>query len=245
MTPQLREVHLPLGPRAVPPSNRLAFWVVDLNDLPLGDIADERVGQGGGRSGRFRQQFILRLLLGSYLGCPGKEVHFNHGRSGKPRLIPSLAETTNLTFNVSHSRDWMAVTIGRELEVGVDIEVRREMPRAAALATRFLSVPEAGRVSGLDEPARSDKFLTLWTRREALVKAMGSSIFTCLKQIQLDPDNGKIVELPSGWPCHRSWSLTVPGLPDVLTGAVAAPSSGVEVESFLLNCKVSSSGPRV
>jgi 4'-phosphopantetheinyl transferase len=229
----------------VPAPNQLEFWVVDLTDFPLGDVAGQPVGQVGGKSARFRQQFILRLLLGSYLGCPGKDVRFDYGPSGKPRLSSSLAQTTNLTFNASHSRDWLAVAIGRDIELGVDIEVRREMPRASALATRFLSAPEAGRVSGLDEPARSDSFLKVWTRREALVKAMGSSIFTCLKQIQLDPDNGEIAELPSGWPCAQSWSLTVPEMPEVLIGALATPSSGVQAESFLLNCKVLSSDPRV
>ncbi len=245
MTLDRNQVDLPLGQRAVPASNTVELWVSDLTDLPVGDNPVEGSSRARRQALRLRQQFILRLLLGSYLACPGKDVRFDRGTSGKPRLVSRLAKTTGLTFNASHSGQWLAIAIGCDVEVGIDIERQREMSRVSALAKRFLSEPEAERVVGLPEPERSDVFLKLWTRREALVKAMGSSIFTCLKQIQLDPVNGRILNLPSGWRSAQSWSLTAPDLPDSLVGALAAPSGGVRVETFILNCNVSTSGPLI
>lgn len=224
---------LPLGRRRLPDAGLAELWLTNVAAFPLtGDHAPSG-RQERRRVLRFRQRFVLRLLLGSYLGRPGKDIRFDYGPSGKPELIAELA-ASGLCFNLSHSGDWLAVALARDHAVGVDIECRRELPRSAALARRFLSPAEAQFIFDLDEPDRSARFLALWSRREALVKAMGASVVASLGSLELDPRDGHPRKLPAQWPGRSSWSLCKPGLPAELVGAIAVAAPGWTVSTRVL-----------
>ncbi|WP_203594741.1 4'-phosphopantetheinyl transferase family protein [Wenzhouxiangella limi] len=230
-------VQLPLQRRPLPEPGLVDLWVSDLAAFPLAG----KPGSPGQREQqqilKFRQRFLLRLLLGSYLDCPGKAVRFDRGPTGKPELIPALA-AGGLRFNLSHSGDWLVVAVARHSAVGVDIERRRELPRAAALAQRFLSPAEARTVAALAEPARSECFLNLWSRREALVKARGGSVVSSLGDLELDPVDGQPRRLPADWPGAPEWTLRDPSLPAGLVGAVAVAEPGWSVLTHVLELGV-------
>ena len=232
----LSTARLPLSRRALPVTGHVELWLTNLADIPL----LEEPASGGHRQQqqalKVRQRFFLRLLLGSYLGCPGKEIRFEFGVNGKPCLAEGLA-TGGAQFNLSHSGNWLAVAVARDLAVGVDIECRRELPRAEPLARRFLSSAEACAVAGQTDPARSERFLSLWCRREALVKAMGASVVANLGRIALDPIGGHALSLPAEWPDAAEWTLLEPALPPELIGALAVPSTGQIVRTLVLECR--------
>jgi 4'-phosphopantetheinyl transferase len=116
----------------------------------------------------------------------------------------------------------------------VDIECRRELPRSSALAHRFLSFPEAQLIDELVEPERSARFLAFWSRREALVKAMGASVVASTASIALEPVDGRPLALPSDWPAISHWTLLEPALPSELIGALALPQPGQTVKTMVL-----------
>ena len=67
-------MQLPLKRRALPRHGHLELWLTDLAELPLdagptGLTRRERVLKQ-----RIQQRFILRLLLGSYLGISGQGI---------------------------------------------------------------------------------------------------------------------------------------------------------------------------
>ncbi|MFP4276781.1 MAG: 4'-phosphopantetheinyl transferase family protein [Wenzhouxiangella sp.] len=232
---------LPLARRALPDQGRVDVWVSDLGQLPLAGPGGNMLPSHRRSQRKLRQRFVLRLLLGSYLGCPGKAVQFERGPSGKPALAASLAGS-GLRFNLSHSGDWLAVAVGRDMDLGVDIEYLRELPRADALAQRFLSPAEAQAVASLDQPARSQRFFDFWTRREALVKAMGASMVASLGQIRLDPASGRPLALPAGWPALADWTLDRPAWPAALIGALAVPGPLAGCATICLDCRGPSPG---
>lgn len=85
------------------------------------------------------------------------------GEQGKP-YIPGFAP-----FSISHSNNTWAVLIA-ESECGLDIQY----PRRAnfdSIAGRFYSPSDAARVQEVP-----DDFFRIWTRREALIKAAGTSV---------------------------------------------------------------------
>jgi len=100
-----------------------------------------------------RSRGILRALLGRYLDCDPRTLRFILGPHGKPALHREEGRcTTDLRFNLSHSRDLALVAVTATREVGVDIECAR--------------------------PRHAPELLRAWTLREAAVKCLGTGL-TC------------------------------------------------------------------
>lgn len=224
----------PLGRLDLPGPDTVAVWLSDLDRLPLvtgpaGEGRRERLARR-----RIQQRFVLRLLLGAFLDCPGKAVRIVRDGHGKPGLA-GRPGSRGLTFNLSHSGGWLAVAVAREpIEVGVDIETERCLSRSLDLARRFYPTAEAEWLAGCEEPELSRCFIECWTAREALVKATGSGLAGVLGQIVLDPASRAVRSLPPGWDGPEQWSLKRPELPAGLIGHVAVCRPGMEVETVVL-----------
>jgi 4'-phosphopantetheinyl transferase len=120
---------------------------------------------------------IARLALAAFLGCPPAAVVLDRtcwtcGQPhGRPRLRPPVG--ASLDFSVSHSGDRVAVALTIGMRVGVDVEaIRSDLP-VEAMAPSVLSAKELdafGRVAPQD---RTRRLLESWTRKEAVLKALG------------------------------------------------------------------------
>ena len=219
-------VRLPIRPRPMPEAGSVDVWFTRLSDLPLdagppGSDRRERIMRL-----RVQQQFFLRLLLAAYLGCPGKSIQLVRSERGKPMLVGEHADSP-LRFNVSHSGDWLAIAIAEGVDVGIDIEIERRLPRARLLARRFLSKDEADWLVDLDEPFRSRQFLQQWTARESLVKARGCGLAGCLGEMSLDWQPPAIRHLPADWRDSRAMALTGLPLSNGLIGHLAVTQGPV------------------
>ena len=226
---------LPIGRRALPPSGRIECWLVNVSGLALDLPSGERQARADRRSARIRQQFLLRLILGAYLGRPGKDIRLVRDSVGKPALADE-GRSSGLEFNLSHSGSWLAVAVARGAPVGVDIERRRTLPRSAELARRYFSAAEAEAVAELDEPARSRRFLALWTVREAHIKAMGSTLAVALRQMVFAAESGETLQLPAHWPAAQAWSVFSPRGDRPLTIRIATPQPGCSLQMLELDC---------
>ena len=224
---------LPLTARSVPAPGTLEVWLCNIAAMPL-----QAGPEGSGRREqvlrrRIQQQFLLRLLLGSYLDRPGKNLRLVRGEHGKPALA-SGQSTGGLQFNLSHSGDWLALAFGSGAGVGIDIEVHRTLRRAGDLARRYLPALEADWLNGLQEPERSRAFIAQWTAREALVKARGSSLAQSVAGLALDWSPTRIAALPPGWPAVEQWTLMAPATPGELSLHIASPEPGLSGQLFHL-----------
>ncbi|MCB1037546.1 MAG: 4'-phosphopantetheinyl transferase, partial [Acidobacteria bacterium] len=115
---------------------------------------------------RHRRRFIvgrgvLRSILGAYLGADPKVLAFRYGEKGKPALEPGWRD--ELSFNLSHSSELALYGIGRNLELGIDVERRRELEGAEDIAERFFSVPERISLRAVPPELKSDAFFNCWT----------------------------------------------------------------------------------
>ncbi len=160
--------------------NDVHVWRIDathgvLDTSPLSEKEQERAARF--KFERDRTRFIvahvaLRKILASYLLATPAGLEFEEGPHGKPHLIGY-----RLFFNLSHAGDIVLVAVAGSSEVGVDVEVVSRDVEHEPLAKRFFSTSEVEAFQAIDEgQARIDAFFKLWTRKEAIVKAIGEGL---------------------------------------------------------------------
>ncbi len=92
---------------------------------------DERERAARFRFDRDRRRFIaargfVRIVLGRYLGLDGGRLTMGYESHGKPQMTGSHA--VDLRFNVAHSGEVGSLAVAQGVDVGVDVEVLRELP---------------------------------------------------------------------------------------------------------------------
>lgn len=172
-------------------------------------LSSEEVATAGRLSGPLQQRFrnsrgALRLLLGRYLRLDPASIEFSVGPTGKLFLADG-----QLGFNLAHSSDMVVIAIGRDCEVGVDVEKLEAPANSAELAARFFSAEEVEVLSGMTQAMYGRTFLTMWVRKEAALKAEGTGIGRglLLPVPHLSPTHGAEVTLRTGDNKHRSFYL--------------------------------------
>jgi len=113
----------------------------------------------------------LRLFLANYLNAQAREIRFDYGQQGKPRI-----HDAGLEFNISHSESIALMAFSRECEVGVDVEIIRPMADLDGLAQRFFHPAEVAELRSLAPEAQQEAFFVCWTRKEAYLKAGGEGL---------------------------------------------------------------------
>lgn len=115
-------------------------------------------------------RWASREILASYLGISASQVEWLVDPMGKPYLdLP-------ISFNLSHSGSWAVLAVSRQagLQLGVDIEKSSRRVEHHQLARRFFAAPEALTVDRSAHPVET--FFSIWTLKEAYVKALGSGL---------------------------------------------------------------------
>lgn len=172
-------------------------------------LSSEEAATAGRLSGPLQLRFknrrgALRLLLGRYLRLNPASIEFSVGPNGKLFLAGG-----QLGFNLAHSKDMVVIAVGRDCEVGVDVENLEAPANSAELVARFFSAEEVEALSSMTPAMYGRTFLTMWVRKEAALKADGTGIGggLLLPVPHLSPTHGAEVTLRTGENKHRSFYL--------------------------------------
>jgi 4'-phosphopantetheinyl transferase len=147
---------------------------------------------------------IARTLLSSVSGQHFDFFEFPIGENGKPRLESDNTEN-DYFLSVSHSKGLVAVGVGKNLDLGLDIEnlERLIIPRAIH---SFLPDKEKKWLQDTPIELMNENYLRLWTLKEAYVKATGLGLSQSLDAFwfeQTDPPtinfSDEICDDPSAW----------------------------------------------
>jgi 4'-phosphopantetheinyl transferase len=80
-------------------------------------------------------------------------------------------------FNLSRRGGWVAIVLGTNARsVGIDVENHRAIDGAEALAQQHFTLQERAELAAASAQDQSRVFLRGWTRKEAVVKALGSGL---------------------------------------------------------------------
>jgi 4'-phosphopantetheinyl transferase len=154
----------------------------------------------------------LRQLLGTHLNVAPTELKFVHDEYGRPSV-------KGVSFNVSHSGSIGLIAIADgERRLGVDIEQMRAIPDLEALASSCLHPAEVAAVGD-----RGDAFFRCWTKKEAVVKALGRGLSYPFTTFVVDVDGDAPARIAG------VKELTVAGLA-VADGYAAALAADADLE---------------
>ncbi|MBY4899190.1 4'-phosphopantetheinyl transferase superfamily protein [Cupriavidus sp. AU9028] len=126
----------------------------------------------------------LRRLLAERMDCSATSLAFATSAFGKPLLAKPGAPR----FNVSHAGGCAAIAIADSGDVGIDIErVNTDLAQQElrAMAAHCFTRRERGWLEGHAPQEWPGAFHTLWSRKEALLKALGLGIADHLQHVSV------------------------------------------------------------
>lgn len=186
-------------------------WLVDLAVSPdrLERCAQVLDSSERDRGNRFlrpadRARFIvshaaLRLALADARGCAPSEIRLTAKATGKPHLAEPAGSP--LEFNLSHSGARALIGLAGPVAIGVDLELMRAIPDAVRIARTHFAPDEAASLASLPAEAIEAAFFGLWTRKEAVVKALGTGLSLPLDRfsVTLPPAAPRLLRDSTGW----------------------------------------------
>ncbi len=183
-----RARHLPLRSLPVPEAGEVHLWFLDLVSLGSPLQPDERIDRSSfkPRLQRTLRRFYLRLLLGAYLGIPGKDVEVLRQVRGKP-VLDASRHAADLDFSMAASGGCCLIGFSSSGLVGVDLELSDRVAHSPlAVSSRYFSADEAAAFGRIAPDHIDDAFLHAWACKEAVVKAAGHGIANQLKRFSVN-----------------------------------------------------------
>ena len=145
---------------------------------------------------------LARIVLAREMGIEKLDEEFSTNAWGKPALPASGVE-----FSIAHSGDFVWMAMSRAGTIGIDVERVDARVDHHDLAGIF-HPRETSTIRALPEGAARDAFYRCWTRKEAVVKALGEGLSRPLATFRVLTDvtaNDWLIEPPStegtGWTC--------------------------------------------
>lgn len=197
------------------------IWRVPL-DLPSAQIdkyhavlsGDELERCDKFKSAKRRREFIigrgaLRTLIGQCLKLDPSALNIVYSEHQKP-CLPEAVPGAPATFNLTHSHDLALIALTLERDIGIDIEYLRADVDFRKLARRFFSKQEVQSLESCTDARLTAAFFACWTRKEALLKALGKGIAFGLKEFSVSVDPlDREVDLLTHWDQAEAsrWSI--------------------------------------
>jgi len=223
------------------PTDRVDCWAVSLTTLPADEegmlhtllSANELECAERFRFERLRARYIsrhaaLRLLIARYLQASPASLLFVPETNGRPILANPAGR---LHFNLSHSGDVALVAVSCIAPVGVDVEEVRNITDFAEIARHHFALTEVEDIFRLAVEKRLFAFFVTWTRKEAVVKALGAGLSFPLDAFSTGrPDGSPLLRL-GGTPC-TDWTMAdlVPSGGHTASVAISHPNVSVRCQ---------------
>lgn len=131
---------------------------------------------------------LLRLLIAGKLERDPGSISFLKDNNGRPYMPGG-----ELFFNISHTRYAFAIAIVKSYFPGIDTERTGRNIDYQQVAANYFSKREIDYISCSAVPREA--FYSLWTRKESLLKSIGSGIVTDLTKVEVSGESNTIPSL--------------------------------------------------
>ncbi len=212
------------------PRDDLHAFVLDISTLTLADVRlDHFSSSDRQRIKHFVHEIdqlrfgiartALYALCARYMSVNERDIALEFNDYGKPRI-----RSSELSFNVSHSGMRVALAFCWQHEIGIDVQEVLPQEDLLAVAERFFSPSERRGLAIQQDVLQMESFYRCWTRKEALIKALGLGVSAPLDSFSVEFRAGfpaAIVEMEEPLGPLSEWLLEdLPIAPDY-AGAIA------------------------
>jgi 4'-phosphopantetheinyl transferase len=167
---------------------------------------DERARWERFKFERHRREYLATRALGrralsAYAEIAPEDWRFEAGEHGKPTIAEGLdgdglsGQGAGLKFNLSNSLGLVVCAVSHGAEIGVDVEPYARAKTIEEVAERFFSARELEQFETLRGDERRERGLTLWTLKEAYMKARGMGMALPTKQFSFVFEGGDGIRL--------------------------------------------------
>jgi 4'-phosphopantetheinyl transferase len=171
---------------------------------------------------------LVRFVLAVHTGIAPRALRFRRERHGKPALAGP--DAGGLSFSLSHTEGLVACLVAR-VEAGVDVERLRRPVSVMSVARRFFTTAEVRDLRAFPRVYRRQRFLQLWTLKEAYLKARGVGLAGGLDSLSVFISGGDPVETRMTDDDPDVWQLGLPDISNDHVAAYALRGTGVRVVS--------------
>jgi len=119
----------------------------------------------------------LRAALAARLACHNERITFGAGDHGKP-FAEVDGVRAEISFNVSHSGDHGLIAVSPRGVLGIDVEQRQPRRHMDLVIDTVFTETEQAALTTAEGRDRTNLFLDFWTMKEALIKALGTGLYT-------------------------------------------------------------------
>lgn len=193
------------------------FWLIDLKQVTKADdyyahlLDPHEAGVVAKmRLPLLRQRYLqihglVREILAQYLfDTHPRDIVIARTAWGKPYL-PACAA---LSFNLSHTDSWGLLGVTYQSALGVDIEQVVLKRQLGGLVQKCFAQREQAYWLSLSPEQQVEVFYAFWTRKEALVKAVGRGIALGLECCELDVmDWARFLVVPEMCGASHTWQV--------------------------------------
>jgi len=191
----------------------------------------ERLPPGAARRDYLGAHALARETIAEHVGAEPERLLIRSSPWGRPELI---APTTHprLRFSLSHADGIALCAVTRGGAVGADVESLRHVgPDPLGVAATICSEREREILLATPAPLRTERFLSLWTLKEAFAKATGLGFRLDLERItvRLGPARAAELEFDHGGGAEASlWRFASKSLEPHHVAAVAVRGAPAE-----------------
>ncbi|MDN5859796.1 MAG: 4'-phosphopantetheinyl transferase superfamily protein [Pseudonocardia sp.] len=159
---------------------------------------------------------LTRIVLGDVLCRPAQDLTIDRTcRCGRQHGKPVLVQAGAPAFSMTHAGRYVGVAV-HDSPVGLDVEEIRPLTDLASMAAHACTPEELAAGAGASEEA----FFSLWTRKEAVLKATADGLSVPMSSVRLGP--GRVQEWTGdGDPGAPMWvhpTLPAPGYVAAVAG---------------------------
>jgi 4'-phosphopantetheinyl transferase len=173
------------------------------------------------------------MLMSHYVGVKPGMITFTRGQYGKPNLL--WPQTNGLNFSLSQTEGVALLSFAYTRAIGVDIEKEKNIPDLMMVGNEVFSDRELKALQAREGVSRMRRFFTMWTRKEAYLKALGLGFGIDPRQVTLldapQLGNGRF-QLVRDMSVARLWSLFDLGIEPGIKAAMAVEQQSTTVKIF-------------
>ena len=175
--------------------NRIDIWSARYDNLEryfrvLSDIVsqEEQKTASTFRTAADARKYVLRhgavrIILAHYINQSTETIPLLIGPNGKP-CLDKEDSCSDISFNLSHTSEMILIGITKKRRIGVDVVKVDPFYRFHESADYILTSGEKAFLKKIEPSLRYEIFFRIWTLKEAILKATGSTL-TMMKKIDL------------------------------------------------------------